>query len=52
MAERKISIEPSESFEVDFQLNYNNKIIGNQKNVINFHIENIKDVIFKNILFI
>ena len=42
---RKISIEPSESFEVDFQLNYNNKIIGNQKNVINFHIDDIKDVI-------
>jgi len=42
---RKISIEPSESFEVDFQLNYNNKIIGNQRNVINFHADDIKDVI-------
>ncbi len=42
---RKISIEPSESFEVDFQLNYNNKIIGNQRNVVNFHADDIKDVI-------
>ena len=34
---RKISIEPNEkSFEVDFQLNYENKIIGKQKNNINF----------------
>ena len=30
--ERTISIEPSEeSLEVEFQLNYNNQIIGNQK---------------------
>jgi UDP-3-O-[3-hydroxymyristoyl] N-acetylglucosamine deacetylase len=43
--EKKISIEPSETFfEVDFQLNYNNKIIGNQRNIINFHYDNLEDV--------
>ena len=44
--ERKISIEPSNSsFEVDFQLNYENKIIGKQRNIINFQIDNLDDVI-------
>ena len=44
--ERKISIEPSENFlEVDFQLNYKNKIIGKQRNVINFQNDNLKDII-------
>ncbi|MDA8771294.1 UDP-3-O-acyl-N-acetylglucosamine deacetylase [Candidatus Pelagibacter bacterium] len=41
---RKISIEPSENFEVDFQLNYDNKIIGKQRNLINFDNDNLEDV--------
>ena len=42
---RKISIEPSEStLEVNFQLDYKNKIIGNQKNVIDFQEDNLEDV--------
>ena len=44
--ERMISIEPHDfSFEVGFQLNYENKIIGKQKNYINFQKDNLKDVI-------
>ena len=43
--ERKISIEPSEkSFEVEFQLNYKNKIIGKQKNSINFLTDDLEKV--------
>ncbi len=43
--ERKISIEPSEkSFEVEFQLNYKNKIIGKQKNSINFLTDDLEQV--------
>ncbi len=42
---RKISIEPSETFEVEFTLNYKNKVIGNQKNVIDFQNDNLNDVI-------
>ena len=43
--ERKISIEPTNSsFEVDFQLNYKNKIIGKQKNIVNFQKDNLRDV--------
>ncbi len=43
---RKISIEPNEkSFEVDFQLNYENKIIGKQKNNINFQKDSLDKVI-------
>ena len=42
---RTISIEPSNStFEVDFQLNYENKIIGKQRNVVNFQTDNLKEV--------
>jgi len=42
---RKISIEPSDEFlEVDFQLNYDNQIIGKQKNIINFTKDNLNDV--------
>ena len=42
---RKISIEPNEkSLEVDFQLDYENKIIGNQRNSINFHYDNLDEV--------
>ena len=42
---RTISIEPSDlNFEVKFQLNYENNIIGKQKNVINFTNDNLEDV--------
>ena len=42
---RKISIEPNESsLEVNFQLNYKNKIIGNQKNFINFQKDNLDEL--------
>ena len=45
MGKRKISIEPNEKIlEVDFQLNYENKIIGKQKNIINFQKDNLDDV--------
>ena len=43
--ERKLSIEPSNSLKVDFQLKYKNKIIGNQKNNIDFKDKDLKDVI-------
>ena len=43
--ERKISIEPNTSLEVNFQLNYENKIIGSQKNIINFQKDNLNEVI-------
>ena len=43
--ERKISIEPNNSsLEVDFQLNYKNKIIGKQKNVVDFQKENLEEI--------
>ena len=42
---KKISIEPSSSFEVDFELHYNNKIIGNQRNKINFTKDNLENLI-------
>ena len=43
--ERKISIEPSEQcFEVEFQLNYKNKIIGKQKNYVNLTLDNLKSI--------
>jgi UDP-3-O-[3-hydroxymyristoyl] N-acetylglucosamine deacetylase len=42
---RKISIEPNKSsLIVNFQLNYNNKIIGNQKNIVNFQKDNLDEV--------
>jgi len=42
---RKISIEPNDNkFEVKFQLDYSNDIIGKQKNLINFYSDNLKDV--------
>ncbi len=42
---KKISIEPSDdTFEVEFQLNYENSIIGNQKNIINFDKDNFEDI--------
>ena len=42
---RKISIEPSDHFEVDFELNYENKIIGNQRNLVNFQLDNLNDIV-------
>jgi UDP-3-O-[3-hydroxymyristoyl] N-acetylglucosamine deacetylase len=42
---RTIAIEPSNlSFEVKFQLNYSNNIIGKQKNSINFYNDNLEEV--------
>ena len=43
--ERRISIEPCGlDFEVEFQLNYENKVIGKQKNLVNFSTDDLKDV--------
>ena len=43
--ERHISIEPNDTnFEVDFQLNYKNKLIGNQRNIVNFQKDNLNEV--------
>ena len=43
--ERKISLEPSdETLEIEFQLNYENKVIGKQKNTINFDKDDLDDV--------
>ena len=43
--QRKISIEPcDDSLEVEFQLNYQNKIIGKQKNIVNFSTDDLNDV--------
>ena len=42
---RKISIEPGElGFEVSFQLDYSNNIIGKQKNTVNFSADNLVDI--------
>tara|TARA_Y100000591_G_scaffold331899_1_gene367282 strand:+ start:1411 stop:2337 length:927 start_codon:yes stop_codon:yes gene_type:complete len=42
---RTISIEPNETaFEVDFQLNYKNRIIGTQKNCVNFQYDNLTEI--------
>ncbi len=42
---RTISIEPeSLDFEVNFQLNYSNNIIGKQKNKVNFTRDNLEDI--------
>ena len=44
--EKKISVEPKDfEFEIDFQLNYKNKIIGKQRNLVNFNIDNLDDVV-------
>ena len=43
--EKRISIEPhDDTLEVEFQLNYKNKVIGNQKNIVNFTRDNVDDV--------
>ncbi len=42
---RLISISPlKNSFEVGFQLNYENKIIGKQKNLVNFSKDDLDDI--------
>ncbi len=41
---RKIRIEAKDSFEVDFELNYSNKIIGKQRNKIDFETGDLKDI--------
>jgi len=43
--EKFISIEPSKlSLDIDFQLKYKNKIIGNQKNRINVYEDDLTDI--------
>ena len=43
--QKYISIEPNEkSLEVDFELDYKNKLIGNQRNKVNFLNSNIAEV--------
>ena len=43
--ERFISIEPSTlSLDIDFELKYKNKIIGNQKNKIKVYEDDLKDI--------
>ena len=43
--ERKILIEPNEfSLQIDFKLNYKNKIIGNQRNIVDFQADDLADV--------
>ena len=41
---KKISISPSTNFIIDFKLNYSNKIIGKQKNVINLQTDDLVDL--------
>ena len=43
---RYSSIEPSKlSLDIEFELKYNNEIIGNQKNKINVYNDDLKDII-------
>ena len=42
---RKISIEPSNTFEVEFKLNYQNKVVGQQSNKVNFQKHDLKEII-------
>ena len=43
--QRSISIEPSKlSLDINFELKYNNPLIGNQKNKINVYEDDLKDV--------
>ncbi len=43
--ERTISIEPSKlSLDIDFELKYENKIIGNQRNKINVYEDDLKEI--------
>ena len=43
--QKMISIEPSNSsLEVDFKINYDNKIIGKQRNIVNFQKDDLGDI--------
>jgi UDP-3-O-[3-hydroxymyristoyl] N-acetylglucosamine deacetylase len=43
---RQISIEPNDSsLEVNFQLDYENKVIGKQKNTVDFQRDDLSDVV-------
>ena len=43
--ERSISIEPSKlSLDINFQLKYNNAVIGNQKNKVNVYEDDLNDI--------
>jgi len=43
--ERSISIEPSKlSLDIDFELKYENSVIGNQKNKVNVYKDDLKDI--------
>ena len=43
--ERTISIQPSKlSLDIDFELNYNNPVIGNQRNKINVYEDNLEEI--------
>ncbi len=43
--EKRISLEPNDdTLEVEFQLNYQNKVIGKQKNTVNFERDNLDDI--------
>ena len=44
--EKFISIEPSKlSLDIEFEIKFNNKIIGNQKNKINVYADDLSDVL-------
>ena len=40
-----ISVEPSDTLKINFQLDYQNKIIGKQENKINFFNDNLEDIV-------
>ena len=43
--DRSISIEPSKlSLDIDYELKYDNQLIGNQKNKINVYEDELKDI--------
>ena len=43
--EKEICIEPKDaSFEIDFKLDYKNKVIGKQRNSINFYKDDLRDI--------
>ena len=43
--ERSISIEPSKlSLDIDFEIKYENSVIGNQKNKVNVYKDDLKDI--------
>ena len=42
--DKKIKIEPSSSFKIDFELNYENKIVGNQKNLVDIFNDNLENI--------